>query len=156
MKIKNIILVLLVILIELSIMGPLLSTYFLSILTAAVLYISLEAKTEEALIAIFAIGFIVDICSFNKFLTTSFFLLAEFVVIYLSQRKFVDFRNPAAIFLFLTSFSLIRLALQLFIYQSFSSQITVIYSVLANILLSFALSLVISKLSLLNKTHAKE
>lgn len=156
MKIKNVILVLLVILVELSIMGPFLSTYFLSILTAAVLYISLEVKTEEALIMIFMIGFVVDICSFNRFLITTIFLIIEFVIIYLSQRKLVDFRNPSAIFLFLTSFSLLRLALQLFINKSFSSEITVIYSVLINILLSLVLSLIISKLALINKTHAEK
>lgn len=154
MKIQKILFIIIVLLVELSVMGPFFSTYFLTILVAATLYIALNAKIEEALILIFILGFVVDIASFNRFPLTTTLLLLELATIYFAKRKIVDFKNPASIFLFIVGFSLLRFLIASFIFDGFTNQIAVVYSILLNISFSMILSVVIYKtmsLGLLNE-----
>ena len=137
-------------------MGPFFSLYFLSILTAIALYIALTFSIEEGLVSVFLIGFVVDISSFNIFPFATLLLLAELLIIYLAKRKVVDFRNPASIFLFLAGFALLRFVIESFFYQGFTNEISVTYSILANILLSFVLAFVIFKFSVVRKNDEAE
>lgn len=153
MKTRETLIVIFALVVELSLFAPFFSKYFLSILPAAVLYFALCAKDEHALVSVFTIGFLVDLACLNKALPTTIFLMTEFVVAYFARQKVIDFRNPASLFLFVASFSIIRLFLEMFIHRGFVDTRQTIFAVLINILISLILSLFVYKLSRIYKIN---
>jgi len=94
-----IVILLIALILEIGLLGRFAPNLDLSLFLPLIFIISLVFSFEESLVLAGLFGFFLDVSSLQRFPFWFIFLILEVVIIYVSNKKFVDFSSNLSIFL---------------------------------------------------------